>query len=176
MHGVAVGSMADVVHAGLAQASNDDIRALAIYFSDISGAGSQSAAIDKAASLIADAHIKTEVDMTHGGKLYAAACAACHYNSPGEPSLFRPGMSLNSAVSLASPDNLIRIVLDGVSVESGLPGIMMPGFARSMNDNDVADLIAFMRRTHSEKPPWQGLENRIAQLRDSKLNSDEAME
>lgn len=177
LHGVAVGSMADVVHAGLAGASGQDIEALATYLGEIGGAGSTPEAMQKAKTLISKAHRETDADMTHGGRIFAAACVACHYNDSRRPNTMRPDLALNSTVTLKSPDNLIRVVLDGVSVKGGLPGVMMPGFGHALNDNDIADLLAFLRRTHNNEPPWPNLAQRVAQLRnETNVNSDDATE
>lgn len=177
LHGVAAGSMADVVHAGLALAPNDDIHALATYLSDISGAGSDQDAKREANELIAKSHREAAADMSHGGRIFTAACQACHYNDAARPKTLRPDMALNSMITLASPDNLIRVVMDGVSVKSGLPGVMMPGFGKALGDSDIVALLAYLRRTQSSEPPWPDLAKRVAQLRrQTRMNNVEATE
>lgn len=165
LHGVAVGSMSEVVHDGLAEASNEDLKALAIYFSDMSAADSDIDAMQIAEAIISEANKNSNADLTRGSMIFTAACASCHYNSPDKPNTIRPELSLNSAVSVESPDNLIRITLEGVSVKSGLPGVMMPGFATALSDEDMVSLLSFMRRTQSTEPPWPNLAERVRQLR-----------
>lgn len=167
LHGVAVGSMAEVVHQGLARASDDDIHALATYFSDLSGAAdeSQAQAMTAAAKTIEAAHRNAAATLSRGEALYAKACAACHYNSADQPKALRPEMSLNSAVNAPNPDNLIRATLHGVSIEDGLPGVMMPGFASALSDEDLVSLVTFLRETQSSQPAWSNLSERVRSLR-----------
>ncbi|MBE1189014.1 cytochrome c, partial [Escherichia coli] len=50
-----------------------------------------------------------------GARLFAGACLACHHDGDG-PRFFgvRPSLALNSNVHADSPDNLLRIILDGI--------------------------------------------------------------
>ncbi len=164
LHGVALGSMGEVVAKELRYASDEDIRALATYISDIDGDSSNESAASQAKIAITAAQSRSDSVVTPGSQIYAAACASCHFNSPDKPSLLRPEMSLNSAIALDSPDNLIRATLDGVSLESGLPGVMMPGFS-ALSDNDIVDLLQFMRQSQVALPPWENLSARVAQIR-----------
>jgi mono/diheme cytochrome c family protein len=98
-------------------------------------------------------------------RLYAAACGSCHYNSGSAPLTVRPDLALNSALSLPDPANLIQVVLRGISVEEGMPGVVMPGFAHALSDADIARIIAYLRRTRTNLPPWPDLDKKIAEIR-----------
>lgn len=178
-HGVALGSMAEVVHQGLGVVDDSDIRALATYFSDITGALPQDQTAAQASRRIGDAQRRSmEVRrddrglLNHGEQLFSNGCAACHYNSMDDPSVLRPALSLNSALNADNPVNLIRATLRGVSNESGIQGVLMPGFA-SWSNADLAALFAFLRTTHADRPPWNDLEQRIERQRSGVTTSTE---
>lgn len=171
-HGVAAGSMADVVHQGLAEASEEDIRALARYFHRVSGGGSDEQAARQAADVIRTAQQRMSGSLSQGEALFTYGCASCHYNNPQEPSIMRPDMSLNSAVTAEDPTNLIRFTLEGISDEAGIPGVVMPGYAYWSNA-DLVTLFEFLRETHTDRPAWDNLEQRIQVLRESAGNGKE---
>lgn len=165
-HGVAAGSMSAVVHQGLAEASDDDIRSLADYFYGISGSGDATQASKQAASAIRVAQKRSANSSSRGEALFAYACASCHYNTPDRPSSLRPELSLNSAVTADDPTNLIRFTMEGISDEAGIQGTVMPGFS-NWNDQDLITLFEFLRETYTDRPPWDDLESRIQAIRKS---------
>jgi len=164
-HGVALGSMSEVVHRGLKHTEDNDIQALAVYFSDINGASDNEQAASRASQAIRQAQSRSRATMGRGEALYTAACAACHYNDPDKPRVLRPELSLNSAVSAPEPVNLIRATLEGVSQEDGLPGVLMPGFAEALSNEDLVQLFRFLRSQYSNQPAWDNLELRIERHR-----------
>ena len=98
-------------------------------------------------------------------RLYAAACGACHYNAGPTALAARPELALNSALVLPEPTNFIHVVLDGIGVREGGPGLVMPGYAAALSDADIARLAAYVRRTRTDKPPWTDIEKKIAAIR-----------
>ncbi len=167
LHGVAAGPMSPVVHAGLAKLPDADIRALAVYFADRNGVGTRAAtaAAPTLAKIAAASGLASYPGTDGGAAVYASACASCHYNNVPAPQLLRPELGLNSAISASDPTNLIQVVLHGVSVEDGLPDVMMPGFSQSLSDADVARLAAFLRSSRTDQPAWPDLEARVADVR-----------
>ncbi|MBF3234700.1 cytochrome c, partial [Pseudomonas aeruginosa] len=88
-----------------------------------------------------------------GARLFAGACLACHHDGDG-PRFFgvRPSLALNSNVHADSPDNLLRIILDGIhSPATGDLGYM-PGFRHSLDDRQVAALANYLRERFAGKP------------------------
>ncbi|OBV39729.1 c-type cytochrome [Janthinobacterium psychrotolerans] len=172
LHGVAAGPMSEVVHEGMEASPDADIRALAAYFADLArpqdadGPPVDAAAVIK--SNIGRSQKVAMVDNDRGASLYVAACASCHSNSDGQPSLLRPELSLNSAVGAPDPSNLIQVILHGVARDEGLPGALMPAFAHSLSDADIAQLAAYLRRSRSHQPAWIGLEAKVARVRAGK--------
>jgi mono/diheme cytochrome c family protein len=166
LHGVAVGSMSQVIHEGLSKLPDSDLHAIATYFADRAGHADQltpsPASVAKAMS-VATKPAKPGQDA--GAHLYAAACASCHYNSGPTPALIRPELGLNSAVTGPDPSTLIRVILHGVGADEGLHGVLMPGFSRTFSDDEVAELAAWMRSNQTDKPAWADLKAKVAKVR-----------
>ena len=51
------------------------------------------------------------------------------------------------------------------AAEEGLPGVVMPAFAHTFSDAQVAALAAWLRRTRTDQPPWPDLEKKVAAIR-----------
>lgn len=155
-HGSASGPMATVV-AGLAVLPDADIRAMVAYLASVAG---QEGTIDGAAlARAAEARSPAMTADSTGARLYAGACAACH-EAGGLVSL-----ALHSSLHSARPDNLVQAVLRGVAATRTAPG-HMPAYADSLNDRQVADLLAHLRtRFAPDKPAWAGLERTVARVR-----------
>ena len=172
LHGVAAGPMSEVVHEGMEASPDADIRALAAYFASVAASPNAAEPPVDSASVIKAGIDRSQkvgmVDNDRGASLYVAACASCHSNSDGKPSLLRPELSLNSAVSAPDPANLIQVILHGVGRDEGLRDALMPGFAQSLSDADIAQLAAYLRRSRSHQPAWTNLEATAARLRAGK--------
>ncbi|MCL8382158.1 molybdopterin cofactor-binding domain-containing protein [Xanthobacter aminoxidans] len=163
-HGTAAGPMAPVVHA-LSEVPDADVRAMAVYLASLSGPAIADP-VAAAATLEAKAEASLRPMDTVGGRLFAGACAACH--APEGPTLFgaRPALALNTNVHAARPDNLIRVILEGIP-KPAVPELGdMPAFRDSLNDAQVADLVRYMRAKFApDAPAWEGLEGTVARLR-----------
>lgn len=172
-HGVAGGSMAEVVHEGLARLPDADIEAIATYFADMAGAPERIDEARVAAAMRPTAETAYTARERHGLQLYRTACEACHYNRPGAPSALRPALSLNTSVTGPDPTNFIRLVLDGVDKRDGHPEGFMHGFATALDDADLAALAGYLRKAYaapgkSGEPAmdaWSNLETRIRAFR-----------
>jgi mono/diheme cytochrome c family protein len=165
LHGTAAGPMSPVVH-GLSALPELDVEAIATYFADIDHAGDRSASVGAAvARAMSYAPLGTGQDFDADARLYTVACASCHYNSGHTPLAVRPDLALNSAVNLSDPTNLIQVVLQGISASEGIPGVVMPSFARALSDADIARIAAYLRRTRTNLPPWPDLDKKIAAIR-----------
>jgi mono/diheme cytochrome c family protein len=166
LHGVSAGPMSPVVHVGLSALPDSDIRAQAIYFADIDHAASREpvveAAVEKA---LATSPLGSTQEYDPDARLYGAACIACHYNAGPAPLAARPELALNSALTLPEPSNFIHVVLNGIDVRQGGPGLVMPGYASALTDTDIARLAAYLRRTRTDRPPWSNVEQKVAAVR-----------
>ena len=166
LHGVTAGPMSPVVHAGLSAVPDSDVRAVAGYFADLNHAASRTDAIE---ATVKDALARSSLGGTReydpDARLYAGACLGCHYNAGPTPLAVRPELALNSALNLPEPTNFIRVVLDGIGIAEGGPGLVMPSYAVALSDADIARLAAYLRRTRTNKPPWTDIEKKIAAAR-----------
>lgn len=166
LHGVTAGPMAPVVHAGYSHLPNADIQAVALYFADLDRAPARMADVNAAVNkALATSALGSGQDSDPNGRLYAAACLGCHYNAGPSPLPARPELALNSALTLSDPTNFIHIVLNGINVAEGGPGLAMPGYAAAFSNADIARLAVYLRRTRAHQPPWTGLEKKIAAIR-----------
>jgi mono/diheme cytochrome c family protein len=173
LHGVAAGPMSPVIHAGLAALPDSDIRAQAIYFADIDHAAAREPAVQAAVKkALATSPLGITQDYDPDAHLYVAACIACHFNSGPALLTARPELALNSALTLPEPTNFIRIVLNGIAVSEGGPGLMMPGYASALDDAEIARLADYLRRTRTDRPAWSDVERRVAAVRQQAAASE----
>jgi mono/diheme cytochrome c family protein len=165
LHGTAAGPMSPVVH-GLAALPESDVRAIAAYFADIDQARDRAASVEPAvAGAMSYASLGTGQEFDADARLYMVACASCHYNSGRTPLAARPELSLNSALTLPDPTNLIQVVLRGIGAHEGIPGVVMPSFARALSDADIARIATYLRRSRTNLPPWPELDTKISAIR-----------
>ena len=169
-HGVAAGPMGEVVHAGVRELPEDDISAMSIYLADKVGAAEDDPAQSEAvlASLRnnrPDAAYRRDL----GERLYATACASCHYNAE-QIAQGRPDLGINSATNLEDPTNLIHVMLDGVSAPEGMPGVVMPGFRHALNDDELTAIAAYLRDKRAGKPAWPDLSKTVSDIRSQRAS------
>jgi mono/diheme cytochrome c family protein len=169
LHGVAGGPMSEVVHRGLAQLSDADIHALAVYFAELAKAPSRISDDEIMAAMMVQAASARSAEDEEGARLYASTCVACHYNRPGAPLAERPEMALNSAVTGPDPATFIRIVAQGVGTTDGHPAAYMHGYARALKDREIVAIAAYLRRAYVAPTArmeqgagaWQDLEAQV---------------
>jgi len=168
LHGAVVATMTPVVRDGLdlPVVPDSDIRAIAVYMSDIDHAGERESNIHATTrQALQNSSLGGDQEYDPDANLYASACLSCHYNTGTVPLPARPELALNSALSLPEPTNFIQAVLRGVGSTDGARGLVMPAYASSFSDADVARLAAYLRRTRTTQPPWTDLENKVSLAR-----------
>jgi len=78
----------------------------------------------------------------------------------------RPSLALNSNLHSAVPDNLIQVILHGIAKPASSDLGYMPGFKDSMSDDQLAELVTYLRRQFApEKPVWTGVRAAVSQAR-----------
>ncbi|MGE4482241.1 molybdopterin cofactor-binding domain-containing protein [Acidocella sp.] len=161
-HGPAAGPMAPVVEE-MRHLPDADVRAIAEYIAsfDTRSEAASATQLDEAAAQ----RLTATAGASPGGRIFSGSCAACHEGEA--PFMFgnRPSLALNSNLFAKTPDNLIRVILNGSS--SALPGGgAMPAFGKVLNDRQLADLIAYLRETFAPgEPGWKDLPAHIAAIR-----------
>jgi mono/diheme cytochrome c family protein len=147
----AFGGMTDVVAHSTQFMREEDLRAIASYLKSLPGTRGE-------ASFSPDAAVGSALaagDVSARGSLdYLNSCAACHLSSgKGYVETF-PALAGNPVVNSPDPSSLINIVLNGATVpptEKAPTGFTMPGFADRLTDQEVADIVTFIRSSWGNK-------------------------
>jgi mono/diheme cytochrome c family protein len=170
--------MAPVID-NLASVPESDVRAMTSYLAGIIGEPSaerrraaqaliqrahKSVPGNKPASAETQTVPSSDQLRTPGGLIYQAACATCHES--GRPLPFS-GIDLSLSTGPSGPNarNVINVVLWGLPPAEGKRNPVMPGFAGSLSDQQLAALLSFVRARFSDKPAWTDIEKDITEAR-----------
>ena len=155
-HGAAAGPMTAVTDE-LAAVPEPDLRAMAVYIASM---------MPKSAPEPVAAHTP---DFHPSGlpahAIFAGACGGCHAEDAPMTRNGAPPLSLGTAVNASTPRGVIQIILHGIPWRDDKPGPYMPSFASALTDAQVADLVAYLRATYSDKPAWSDLPAEVAKIR-----------
>jgi mono/diheme cytochrome c family protein len=135
------GPMAEVVYNSLQYLSDEDVLAMAVYLKALPQRDSEPPPTSQA-------RLVAPTVMESGRKIYEQQCAMCHgEEGKGHPPSFPP-LAGNQSITMSSPVNSIRMVLNG----GYAPGTRknprphgMPPFAHVLNDEEVAAVITYIR-------------------------------
>ncbi|WP_049103377.1 c-type cytochrome, partial [Burkholderia cenocepacia] len=165
-HGVAAGPMAPVV-AGLAALPESDVQAIAHYLASLSPPVDAAVAANAAAGHARGADTVATLGLENGRRAFDAACAVCHAESGGVGHFgVRPLMGLNTSVSQATPDNLLRVLHHGIDQPATDRLGYMPGFGDAFDDRQMAELAAYIRARYAPgQPAWRNLAEASARIR-----------
>ena len=162
-HGSASGPMAPVVRQ-LAQVPDADIAAMAHYLASFQ---EQSTSALAAQTYVAQAAAREPLLLGPAQRMFQTACAACHHDGDG-PRLLGVNipLALSTGLHSAQPDNVIRVILEGIRKPASDQIGFMQGFAKHFDDRQLSELVAYMRsRFAPTQPPWQDLEQKIGVIR-----------
>jgi nicotinate dehydrogenase subunit B len=165
LHGPAAGPMGPVVRE-MAALPDADLRAMAHYLASLGPTVAPEAEAARATEIAARTPDAMLASAGSGARIYQGACAACH--EPGVLPQFgvQPNLAFNTNLQSASPDNLIRTILGGIQAPARDGLGAMPGFAGSLDDDQIADLVGFLRRHYApDQEPWSDLPRTVARLR-----------
>ncbi|MEO6409779.1 MAG: molybdopterin cofactor-binding domain-containing protein [Burkholderiaceae bacterium] len=165
LHGTATGPMATVVRE-LGPASDADVRAMATYlasFNPPQGDADAAAAAQRAVAT-AQSHAPSP---DAAQRMFQTACGACHHDGDGPRGLgVNVPLALTSKLHADRPDNLLRVILDGVREPASREIGFMPAFRDHLEDRQIAALAAYMRlRFAPGRPAWSDLEGAVTKLR-----------
>jgi mono/diheme cytochrome c family protein len=166
-HGVARGPMAEVV-GNLSSVPEGDVRAIALYMGSVFGAPTPERLREANATqtqVKSPSGVATQAGIP-GESIYAAACATCHDSDRPLP---YSGINLRLSTALSAPDprNATNIILSGIRPVAGERSPIMPGFANSMNDDQISALLNYLRGRFSNQPAWAGVEQTVRDARRS---------
>lgn len=158
-HAAAAGPMG-AVSRNLAQVVDADVRAISAYYATLlakAPAGRHEPALIDRAPAAERAH-------PAGAALFAGACAACH--EPGAPMMQagRPALSLGTQFHEKTPRGTIQTILRGVSPPVGAQGPYMPGYAGTLTDGQVAEIVAYLQARYGTVR-WDDLDKEVAKAR-----------
>ncbi|MEE4409046.1 MULTISPECIES: molybdopterin cofactor-binding domain-containing protein [unclassified Serratia (in: enterobacteria)] len=162
-HGVAAGPMGPVV-SELATLPESDVRAMAGYLISLS----TPTTLNLEPQVQLAGSLQPAQAQLAGERLFQGACQACHSAASGGPQLFgvSPDLANNTNIFSDRPDNLIKVILQGIAKPATADLGFMPGFKDSFSDRQVADLVNYLRQRYAgQKPAWREVEAQVARLR-----------
>jgi mono/diheme cytochrome c family protein len=139
--GTVYGPMAEVVYNSLQYLSDEDVEAMAVYLKALPQRDSERPPTSQA-------RLVSPNVMETGRRVYEKQCAVCHgVEGKGQAPLYPP-LAANRSITMSSPVNSIRMVLNG----GYPPGTKknprphgMPPFAHILNDDEVAAVVTYIR-------------------------------
>lgn len=142
----AFGSMTDVVQDSTQYLNAEDLQAITVYLKSLQPMG------DNAKEPVKDPAtyqaLASGKATQPGAQLYLDNCAACHRSDGmGYENTF-PALAHNPVLLSKDPSSLISIVLKGSHMpitQTAPTGLTMPDFGWRLSDEDVAQLLSFVR-------------------------------
>ncbi|NIF28243.1 c-type cytochrome [Pantoea sp. Tr-811] len=140
------GGMSDVVEHSLQHLNDADLTAIARYLKTLppSNPDDKPHAYDQQ---VADALWRGD-DSKAGASVYVDNCAACHRTDGHGYTRVFPALAGNTVVQTADATSLIHVVLAGGTVpatHSAPSNFTMPAFGWRLGDQEVADVVNFIR-------------------------------
>ena len=151
----AFGSMVDVIENSTQYLHKDDLNAIAHYLKSLSAHGEKASyEPDTAAVAIKLSAMVTGEMERPGAGLYQSFCVKCHkVTGDGEPGKF-PKLAGNSIVLSENATSLIRQLLEGgktAQTKRGPKPQEMPDFAKKFSDQQIAEVLSFIRNSWGNK-------------------------
>lgn len=174
-HGPATGPMAPVVEE-MGKLPDTDIEAIAHYLSNIEGVVptlnvepvTQSETVPQMSAAVSAVSSRiSNLAGSEGERLFEGACAGCHTAREANDWFgVSPQMANNTNVFSDRPDNLVRVILNGVQQPADASLGFMPSFSQSLSDDQVAKLVEYIRFKYApNQPAWTNLVDRTSRIR-----------
>jgi mono/diheme cytochrome c family protein len=139
--GSVYGPMAEVVYNSLQYLTDEDAQAMAVYLKALPQRDSEPPPTSQA-------RLVNPAVMELGRKVYEVQCAVCHGDEGKGQTPAYPPLAGNPSITMASPVNSIRMVLNG----GYAPGTRknprphgMPPFSHILNDDEVSAVVTYIR-------------------------------
>ncbi len=140
------GPMTEVIMNSTSHLSDADLMAMATYLKSLS------------AHKVKEVEAKNISDdtMARGKGIYVDQCMGCHMaDGKGQADAFPP-LANSAPIQASSPQTLIQVVLTGdyMADPPALPtGLAMPGFDWKLDDQQIADVLTYVRNSWGNKAP-----------------------
>lgn len=146
MHSTAFGTMDEVIINSTQHLTDEDLDAMAEYLISLPAAHDDGTYTYDASTV--DTLRGPERRTVAGANLYMQNCESCHVDTGKGYPPYLPPLAGNPPVMDPDPASLINIVLNGSSrlIVDGTPdAYRMPGYRLTLNDQQIADIVSFMR-------------------------------
>lgn len=149
------GEMKSVIEHSSSHMTDADLKAIASYLKFLGGNPALQA-YDVKKQQATEAKLTAAKGLSEGERLYIDNCGACHFvTGKGAPGIF-PELDQATIVNAKDPSGLIHTILAGAqqpSTEKAPSTLAMPGFAKRLDDDQVAKLATFIRQGWSNNAP-----------------------
>lgn len=160
-HTAAFGAMTDVVQHSTQYLSDDDLNAIGEYLKTLPGDSASQATAPSRDAAAGQAHqatlaLRAGDTQATGALVYLNNCNACHRSDGSGARLTFPTLAGSEMVNSPDPTSLIHIVLKGSSMPSthvAPTPLTMPDFAWRLSDQQVADVLTFVRSSWGNQAP-----------------------
>jgi mono/diheme cytochrome c family protein len=147
-----LGPMAEVVRNSTSHLTDADLAAMAEYLKSV-----------PADSTLRAGRQILYPERQRGASVYLSYCSGCHQgDGKGVPGKFPP-LAGNPVVTAQDPGNVFRAILGGIPQRSGYGA--MPGFAAQLSNQQIADLVNYLRASWGNNAPANASVADIAVLR-----------
>lgn len=143
------GEMTDVILHSTSHMSDGDLQAMAAYLKSLGPATASAAPAQAQAATQTQQRLTAAKDLNLGERLYLDNCNACHFVSGKGAEQVFPRLDGATVVNADNPRALVQVILQGASTPSTerAPSVLpMPGFAKRLDDQEVAELASFLRQ------------------------------
>jgi mono/diheme cytochrome c family protein len=151
--GVVVGPMKQTIQDSLSHLTDDDLHAMAVYIKSV-----PAEAPDKD-----DKVVGMQSAHAPGEQAYLSHCAFCHLPSGQGQKGAIPALAGNGAVNAGGPEDVIRVVLGGLPATHGYAP--MPAVGQGMSDQEIADVVNYVRQSWGNQAPATADVNQVGSLR-----------
>jgi len=153
--GTAFGTMVEVINNSTQYMTDADLQAMAVYLKSLPSKNEKDATPYKYDETTAKELTALEFK-TPGAQLYFEYCVSCHsYDGSGHGTSI-PGLAGNPVVLDPNPESLANLTLNGSLrvVSNGRPeSFDMPYFRQLLSDQQIADVVNFMRTAWGNSAP-----------------------
>ena len=152
----AFGAMAVVVGASTQHLRDDDLMAIAEYLKSLPPASGVTVAPTPAAADTTTAALRAGTVGSRGAQLYLDNCNACHRSDGAGALRTFPSLAGSETVNAPDATSLIHVVLTGSampSTKTAPSALAMPDFAWRLSDQEVADVLSFVRSSWGNQAP-----------------------